>query len=58
MSITWDERDQLLTEVVMGTPRSKSKVPPSEEVDALRRELVREVREMKADGIMPEPLKD
>lgn len=58
MTVSWEDRDRLLLEVVMNIPRSKSKVAPSEEVDALRRTLVREVREMKAEGIMPEPVKD
>jgi len=58
MSITWEDMDQLLIEVVMGTPRSKSKVKRTKEVDALRRDLVNEVREMKNEGIMPEGVKD
>lgn len=58
MTVSWDDRDRILYEVIMNIPRSKSKVARSPEVDALRRTLERQVREMKTEGITPEPLKD
>jgi hypothetical protein len=56
--ISWDDKDQLLQEVVMDIPRSQSKVKRTPEVDALRRTLVRQVREIEARGNMAEGVKD
>ena len=50
---SWETLDQLYIEAVMETPPSRSKVPSSPEIDEMREQIRAEVRQMKADGIMP-----
>jgi hypothetical protein len=52
--LSWDDRDQLLTEVAMGESEEQSKVPSTPESRALRRTLEAEVGEMRERGVMPE----
>lgn len=54
--MSWDDLDTLFTEVVMDVSRANSALPRTPEVDAERKRLRREVREMKARDVMPMPL--
>lgn len=51
MTVSPEDRTQLTIEVTMDTPRSESLVERTPEVDRLRKQLAREVREMMADGV-------
>ena len=50
---SWETLDRLYIEAMMETPASRSKVPSSPEIDEMREQIRAEVRQMKADGIMP-----
>jgi len=58
ITVSRDDRDRLLIEVAMNIPGSQSQVDYTPDTDAFRHRLVREVREMKAEGIMPEVVED
>ena len=51
MALTWDEKDQLIIEVMMRTPICKSKVPHTLESRELRYSLEQERNEGK--GLQP-----
>ena len=56
--VSWEDRDLLLNEVVMGVPETESQVPSSPAVSRLREKLVAEVRDAAEKGYIIEPLKD
>ena len=56
--LTWEEKDRLLIEVVMGVAEGDSEVRYTAESERLRRKLVVQVGEMRAKGITPDMLKD
>lgn len=56
--LSWDDRDRILIEVTLGVPEAESKVKPTPAAIEWRRQTKNEIDEMKAQGIMPMPLKD